>query len=549
MFISGEEDFFAFSIVNNQNRKDIMKNLCGYLFSDEYIDFFEQDEADQSLDSIDIAFSNSIIGRFVSLLNLIKCPFTIIVEPYYIDQSFRDTFYMYYSNQHFSVNRSSVRLSFLNGEYSRDSFYTTESRILDQNFIGSCVINPLVKGAIGRTLLSPRFIPFSDSECYMRVSNFTLNIYGRSLHVSAFPYRSQDQETMRCAEITMLNIFDYYSNSYNDYRIATPSDIISCEEKHNYERVLPSRGTTYPILTKVMSEFGFAPRLYTMFGIEKSVFSSLNTKEKLRRILHYYIESGIPVAVNLTSTSQSSSNDNHSIICIGHGKAKSKLYKRAKKNSFIPYKNLDTIYDNPIINSADFFEDYVIVDDNVPVYQIKNFYSFSKNMIVDGLSVPLYKRMFMDAVDAETIFRDLLYDDYFGFSMYSENVLKEKEKVVFRMFMASSRSLKKFRVENYTDIDLKHYYASIPMPRFVWICELYKEDNYLNNDKDQKAFCEYIIDATSAPSRGPKSLILMKFPKYLAFRLPFQNDTNMSQWLEIQTDSFFIGYSKNLSKY
>lgn len=34
----------------------------------------------------------------------------------------------------------------------------------------------------------------------------------------------------------------------------------------------------------------------------------------------------------------------------------------------------------------------------------------------------------MDAVDAETIFRDLLYDDNFGFSVYSENILDENEK-------------------------------------------------------------------------------------------------------------------------
>lgn len=111
MFISGEEEFLAFSMVNDDNKKDVLKELCTYLFSDEYIDFFEQDADNQILDSIEATFSHSIIGRFVKLLNKISCPFTLVVEPYYIDQSYRDTFYMYYSNQHFSVNRSSVRLS------------------------------------------------------------------------------------------------------------------------------------------------------------------------------------------------------------------------------------------------------------------------------------------------------------------------------------------------------------------------------------------------------------------------------------------------------
>ncbi|MDO5148812.1 MAG: hypothetical protein Q4D76_05400 [Oscillospiraceae bacterium] len=551
---SCNRSFWSFYTVQTDNKKEIIKELCEYLFSEQYSDFYTQIDNEDETDKDDVEkyFSKSIIGRFINLINNIICPFTLVVEPHYIDQSFRDTFYMYFSNQHFSVDRSSIRVSFLNGDYNINRFYTEELCKLNENFIGSCVINPLVSGAIGRTLLSPHYILPEKNSCYMRVSDYTLNIYGKTLNVKAFPYRSQDQETMRCAEITMLNIFDYYSNTYNDYRIATPSDIISCEEKHNFERVLPSRGTTYPILTKVMSEFGFDPRLYTMAGIDNYIFSSLEKKDKLKRVLHYYIESGIPVAVNLKSTPQSSSSDNHSIVCIGHGKIKNELHIKARKNCFIPFNiqnSNDDIYKNPIVNSADFFEDYVIVDDNVPVYQIRNFSDFSPNMLVDGFAVPLYKRMFLDAVDAETIFYDLLFDENFGFSDFAKEILKKDEKVVFRMFMASSKSLKKFRVEKYEDVDLKYYYSSIPMPRFIWVCELYREEEYFNNNESKMAFSEYIIDATSAPSRGPKSLILMKFPKYLTYRLPDQNDIEMSEWREIETDQKFIGYSGNLLKY
>ena len=69
---------------------------------------------------------------------------------------------------------------------------------------------------------------------------------------------------MRCTEVTLLNLLEFYSNSYDDYRAVVPKDIIESEQRHSHERVLPSRGITYPILTKVLSDFGFSPRLYNL---------------------------------------------------------------------------------------------------------------------------------------------------------------------------------------------------------------------------------------------------------------------------------------------
>ena len=84
---------------------------------------------------------------------------------------------------------------------------------------------------------------------------------------------------MCCAEVTLLNLLEYYSNSYNDYRIIVPSEIIENEQKHSHERVLPVRGITYPVLTKVLSEFGFSPRLYNISAID-----SLNTRLQAERM-------------------------------------------------------------------------------------------------------------------------------------------------------------------------------------------------------------------------------------------------------------------------
>lgn len=164
----------------------------------------------------------------------------------------------------------------------------------------------------------------------MRLSDFCVHIYGRTLKVRAFPYRMQDQETMRCAEVTLMNILEYYSNGYNDYKSALPSEIIEKERECAYERVLPSRGITYTVLTKVLSEFGFSPRLYHISAIDDFEYSSIRRENELRRWLHYYIESGIPVAIGLGSVEGNESG--HSMVCIGHGKAKDTLKNQAYRN-------------------------------------------------------------------------------------------------------------------------------------------------------------------------------------------------------------------------
>lgn len=349
---------------------------------------------------------------------------------YHIDRSYRDTYYMYFSNQHFMVKRYSRRISFFFGEYDAESYFAEDKEIeekLNQTFIGACVINPLIVGAIGRTLINPEFFLNKDVRpVYVRLSDFKLNVYGRVLTVKAFPYRMQDQQTMCCAEVMLLNLLEYYSNSYEDYRAVVPSEIIENEQKHSYERVLPVRGITYPVLTKVLSEFGFSPRLYNISAIDSYTYSYVSQK--------------------------------------------------------------------------------------------------------------------LDAPNAYAIIRSLLHSEMFGIREWAGEFLKKEKDVVIRLFMASSRSYKAYRMHTMKDPFVKQLYTLIPMPRFIWVCELYRWGDY----DDLLAFGEIVIDATSAASRGHRSLILMHYPKVIAYRHPDQAEDGFDDMAELEEDDLFSGYQKNL---
>ena len=94
------------------------------------------------------------------LLERLPRPYTIVHENYHIDSSYRDTYYMYFSNQHFDVPRYSRRFSFFKDliDYSDFISPTKNESYLQDHFIGTCVFNPLGSGLIGRTLIDPFYI-------------------------------------------------------------------------------------------------------------------------------------------------------------------------------------------------------------------------------------------------------------------------------------------------------------------------------------------------------------------------------------------------------
>lgn len=537
-------------VVIKEGQEQIIKLLCDSIFAYHLSDNTEQEEQVENIeeqaqltdDNEAYASGREFLKNF--LLKLPK-PITVIQEGYHIDRSYRDTYYMYFSNQHFQVKRYSRRLSFFFGEINDEVFFGEDSQErLQKAFIGACVINPLVAGSIGRTLISPKYsISMPDGEkAYVRLSTFDINVYGRKFQVRAFPYRMQDEETMCCAEVTILNLLEYYANQYNDYKTVVPSEIITQEQKHSHERVLPARGITYPVLTKVLSEFGFSPRLYNVSAIDSYKYSSLSKEDELRRWLHYYIESGIPVAVNLVPIGISGTG--HSMVCIGHGPAKEELKEIATKRKWITWSERSNAH--PLINSADFYDQYVVVDDNEPIYHLRKFKALSlyPDMRIENLAVPLYKRMFLDAPNAYSTIRSLLQSKAFGISEWADSFLKPKEDVIIRMFMASSKSFKAFRMKTLKGVDLRKLYMLIPMPRFVWVCELYRVEDY----NTLQAFGEIVIDATSAPNRGHRSLILMHYPSSIAYRMPGQADVGFEVMAEIEKPELFSGFISNLEE-
>ena len=145
--------------------------------------------------------------------------------------------------------------------------------------------------------------------------------------------------------------------------------------------------------------------------------------------------------------------------------------------------------------------------------------------------MPLYKRMLLIARHAYDICQNTLSDKDIGFrrylhlykqdvkSPYSEvfsNIIGTKEyPLCIRLFMASSKNFRKKRHLQYlgTRSELFNVYTTMPLSRFIWVCELYTIDSY-----PDKVIGEIIIDATAAPHEKLNSLLMVNYPGYYYFK-------------------------------
>lgn len=530
-------------IVNKENKNKVIADILKVLFP-----IYSNSNSSKNNKRVNGCHTNMMMVKDF-LLNIKTETYTVILEYFHINKNFRDSYYTYFSNKHFSIDRYCIRVSLFVDEINLSYFLKNDlQNELKQKIIGFFVISPLDIKHVVKAIVKPEFI--IENIAYIRLSEYTIHIYGVEFKIKAFPYQMQDNETTRCAEVTLLNIIDYYSNTYKEYKNVVPSDIIDLEKKHCHERVLPSRGITYSVLTKILYDLGFSPRLYNLKTMRGNDLSGIKRSEELKRILYYYIESGIIAAINVEPYYYNSSG--HSLLCIGHS-IKKNINNGIEKGLIVNTKINENQRKFYVVDSADFYNEFVVMDDNQFLYKIRDFSNLSlyEYMRVSNITIPLYKRMFLEAADAHDIVMNIIQDQKYGVFNRASEYLEYKENVIIiRLFLASARSYKKFKVTENTDqsLEFKMFYASILLlPQFIWVCELYTLDGYKNDIN--KAFGEIIIDATTATKNGIQGVISLNYPSGINFRLPndqmSQLDNNFytyDNWKE------FDGYSRNLNK-
>ncbi len=480
------------------------------------------------------------------IANIKSSELTMIIENDYVDKQYRDTYYSYFSQKYSSFNRNCLRLSFFEGFVDQDDIIKESIDNIRKIFIGVIVLRPLNVGNIGTTLLNPRKLQVKG---YLQLCSFKVMVYGRKITFDAFPFCSQDDETMTCAETALFNLINYYGHKYPNYRILMPREILDSLERTHYERVLPAKGISDEYITKVLSESHLYPRLYL-------------SVEDFDELLYAYIESGIPLILGLPR---------HVVICIGHG-----CINQTLLNSFdnlLTYSSFEevTYY---YLNTSTLIDGFIIMDDNsepysksdintltqeyyeqsnlpmqmtlsdetYPIVSYDNndgtsfdvdniddivqssdnngYYSVSAiKYKYDSIIVPLHRRVYIDAARAKEIFRDLFLEN----KLFVEELQKEysddewittkDNPLLWRMFLTTSSNFKEFKSKTSSNKVMRNTYINSPYPHFIWVLELGTIGCY----REKQARVEVILDATSSIHSANRGILSIRYSRHYVF--------------------------------
>ncbi len=516
-------------------------------------------------DELKLILNDNLVQSLKQIINLMPFPLTIVYEPYYVDRIYRDEYYTYYSKKHFGISRNTKRLIFFKGCYYKKDFLDCcddKQQDIEKDLIGMIVIKPT--HTIGRMLISPFLlnIPF----CYVRTTQFEISVLGRIYNVDAFPLSGQDSEVMTCAEVNMWQIMEYFGGRYSDYRTLLPSEMLDLISITSDVRMLPSDGLTVEQESYLFKKSGLSPKIYykwLQYDGEKYVetYESYLKSPSLEEILHFYVESGIPVLINLREKGNKE-GINHSITCIGHAMdetlekfeevdfSEEEHEQNQQKNLVDKTKN--TEYNKiAVLKSWSAVSGYVIMEDHSTPYQVKRLddlrFGNGKEGIlyeIDSFVVPLYKHVFMAAEDAYKIAIDLIDEskDSIRECLCRTGKL-ETNQIVIRLFLTTSRAYKQFRVTSAFSLNEKVFFSQVAYPKFIWICEYGTFDAYRNH----KGVGEFVIDATASMTNSP--VISIRHGDSITYRGPNDPEDFVKLRRDIPIESEFKMFEENNLRY
>jgi len=393
------------------------------------------------------------------LSSTVKC---ILIEYEYIDKDYRDTYSNFYSKKFAHYPSRTIRLHFFGRHLENQDIWRLDE--FKGHYIGYSIIRPTRVRSIGRTIIDPSKLP--NIQGHMCQAEYDVHLLGQSLKVRGFPFITQDSDVTVCAHAAAWMLFRYFSEKYRNYSEVYPFQITHLTSDHSHGRIVPSTGVTISQLAEIFFEFGFHPRIYTR--------GTFDNPEMFKRILYYYVESGIPVVAGMAEKE-------HAVTIFGHR------------------MNLNPLETKSLYYSSDFLDGFIFNDDNSMPYGVLPLkHTAGCEYALDDINsfvVPLYEKIYLTAEHIETLFSRVTGDSKL-FALRNQSPSLYNNQIVYRIFLTSAKSYKAFWRKYRFNQPLAQLYLQIPMPRFIWVCELTTLDRYTRSNP--KVLGEIIWDATAS---------------------------------------------------
>ncbi|MDR2383556.1 MAG: hypothetical protein LBD76_06720 [Prevotellaceae bacterium] len=421
--------------------------------------------------------TETIKQELTAIMNVIRDDVICFMEYPYVEKVYRDSYYSFFSKKHNPCHRDSLRISFFINDKNRpinaDNYFTIAD--LEDYFLGYISLRPTTYRIIGSSFLHPLIMKDHDFVCCL--CRKTVLINGLKLAVHGFPYCSQDNESITCSEVSILNIMEYFGHKYPEYSTILPSQIAKMLSKQIYERQLPSKGIMMPHISYVLKKLGFGVIVHSCENENNN--TNIYQDNDFRESLFIYIESGIPVILL---------SENHAILAIG----RKETFDNHKKSLFKRIKNITSF--------TDFVSHLLVMNDNRPPYELMDYDIQESNKFnINFFIVPLYSKVNMNAYGLKKSFNATLR------VLHEEakhvQFVRDNKNCVYRYFFTSSKSYKDYIAKSQDLLyNFKILALNKSMPKFIGVVEIINKTNFEKKNKMDEIVIEglVVLDATES---------------------------------------------------
>jgi hypothetical protein len=405
----------------------------------------------------------------------------VVVERHYIDKDYRDTFSHFHSKRFSTPPSRCLRLHFFSNPITETEL-TSDAAAAQEGYLGYAVIRPTKPNCIGRTLIAHRVR--TDKAAHLSLCREEVLLLGTKLPVEGFPFISQDADATVCAQSALWMLLRYYSNRYSWYSEILPFQITNLANQHALgNRVYPSTGLHSWQLAEALRLQRFSPVVYS-----RNQYGA-----RFDHLLYTYIESGLPLMITVPE---------HVVVAYGHASD----YSRTR-----PGTPADFAY------SSHFNRAFVISDDNHFPYQMLHAggpvgprdsrYAWNQ---IEEFIVPLPEKVFLTAEHVQAAIETILKHPGTGIAALSPSL--SVRPLLLRLFLTNSKSFKRrLRERGMGHPTVEQIYRQLPMPHFVWVCEI---ADYAEYSAERKVLGEVLWDATRN-AYEPDGWIALHYPERL----------------------------------
>lgn len=435
---------------------------------------------------------------------------SVVVEKDYVDRDHSRSYTRFYARAFQDTPRRTTRLHFFATRLTKKRLDAElNDPELAHSYRGFCILRPLHRRRIGRTVVPPPATTGPESHFPLGAATFEANIAGTLLRITGAPFMEQDARVAACATTALWMSCESMSRSFGLASFATAEITDLAARNLTGGRPIPSPGLTSAQMVEASRGMGYDP-LLTAIADRRSAIEQL----------YPYVESGIvPILLLKFITG------NHTAAVVGHtfdveakpGRRTQVLWHGRPIRFWRSWQWVDSFLIND--DQRGLYRKLTFVGSDVAKAGIRGMYGARYEGVVDewgcpvridlatttgaaadyanlwGVLVPLPPGISLSAEEAHEKVARIIQVWYQGQGR------SPRRDLYLRTYLANSVDFKR-RMSDMQNIHgfLRRLYRSKNLPRWIWVTEVGYRGELIREDLDRQVIRgEILLDANSSP--------------------------------------------------